>query len=57
LNAGADTQAITRLLLEQVTLHSFSTEEPSIEEIFLEHVGHGAAAISETGKLVKEVQE
>ena len=54
--ADADTQQIVRALLERVQLHAFSTEQPSIEEIFLEHVGQGAAAISETGELVEEVQ-
>jgi len=54
--ADAETQQIVRTLLDRVQLHAFSTEQPSIEEIFLEHVGHGAAAISETGELVEEVQ-
>jgi len=54
--ADADPQAIVRTLLERVQLHAFSTEQPSIEEIFLDHVGHGAAAISETGELVEEAQ-
>lgn len=54
--ADADTQQIVRALLDRVRLHAFSTEQPSIEEIFLEHVGEGAAAISETGELVEEVQ-
>jgi len=52
---GADTQQIVRTLLDRVQLHAFSTEQPSIEEIFLDHVGHGTA-ISETGELVEKVQ-
>jgi ABC-2 type transport system ATP-binding protein len=56
LDQDADTQIIVRTLLERAQVHSFSTEQPSIEEIFLEHVGHGAAVISETGELVEEVQ-
>lgn len=56
MTADADTQQIVRTLLDRVRLHAFSTELPSIEEIFLEHVGHGAAAISETGDLVEETQ-
>lgn len=42
MGADTDTQALIRKLLERVTLHSFVTEEPSIEDIFLEKVGHGA---------------
>jgi len=52
----ADPQQIVRTLLDRVQLHAFSTEQPSIEEIFIEHVGAGATAISETGELVEEVQ-
>ena len=54
MEAGADTQQIVRALLDSALVHSFSTEQPSIEEIFLEHVGDGAAAISETGELVAD---
>ncbi|NKB88703.1 MAG: ATP-binding cassette domain-containing protein [Acidobacteria bacterium] len=55
LEADADTQQIARALFDRVHLHAFSTEQPSIEEIFLAHVGHGDVTISETGELVEEV--
>ena len=39
LHAGADTQGLLRALLDRVKLHSFSAEQPSMEEIFLDTVG------------------
>lgn len=44
LLAGADTQGLLRALLERVTLHSFSAEQPSMEEIFLDTVGPDSGA-------------
>lgn len=57
MTSGSDPQAIVRALLDRVRLHSFRNEEPSVEEIFLEAVGHGEAkhlVISEQGDLVPE---
>lgn len=44
LAAGADTKLLIGTLLERVELHAFTTEEPSIEDIFLENVGRDGAA-------------
>ncbi len=57
MEAGADTQPLLRTLLERVQLHSFSAEQPSMEEIFLDKVGHvsdGEAqmVLTEEGELV-----
>ncbi len=58
MEPGADSQAIVRSLLNRVRLRSFATEEPSVEDIFLEAVGHEAGdahmMITETGELVLE---
>lgn len=59
LEPDADVPALIRALLERVQLRSFSTEEPSVEDIFLEKVGHGAPQgakllLSEQGELVQE---
>ncbi len=57
MSGGADTQAIIRELLSRTTLHSFVTEEPSIEDIFLEKVGKGADAeivLTPEGELAAE---
>lgn len=59
MEPGTDVQKLVGVLLERVRLRSFSTEEASMEEIFLETVGASAPegtalAISETGELVQE---
>lgn len=59
MEPGTDVQKLVGVLLERVRLRSFSTEEASMEEIFLETVGANAPegtalAISETGELVQE---
>jgi len=58
MDGSADPQAIVRALLDRVQLRSFASEEPSVEDIFLESVGHGAGdarlRITEEGELVHE---
>ncbi len=61
MRAGADTQALLRVLLDRLTLHSFSSEQPSMEEIFLDKVGPGAdgnahMALTDEGELVRQVE-
>ncbi len=59
LEPGADTQVLLGALLERVQLSSFSAEQPSMEEIFLDKVGHRAEGdpqlvLTEEGELVSE---
>jgi len=40
LEPEADPQEVLRQLLDRVTVHAFSLEEPSVEDIFLDKVGY-----------------
>ena len=59
MQTGADTQGLLRELLDRVTLRSFSAEQPSMEEIFLDKVGpgtddHAHMVLTDEGELVRE---
>lgn len=46
LEPDADSQALLRALLERTAVRAFRVEEPSVEDIFIDMVQEGAAALA-----------